>query len=106
MGTRVARLMRATVELAETDHLAELRAADVAERVRHWGFLAHPDLPDQPGPAFLLVALRPAPTLQHYDPEAVDYWVTEGGRGQRRTLTHDALMPRSEALRLGPHPPR
>lgn len=101
MGSRVARLMRATVELAQTDPQAELRAADVAERVRHWGFLAHPDLPDQPGPAFLLVALRPVPTLQHYDPEAVDYWVTEGGRGQRRNLTHDAPMPRSEDFAWG-----
>lgn len=79
----------------------ELRAADVAGRVGHWGFLAHPDLPDGPGPAFLLVALRPAPTLQHYDPEAVDYWVTQGGRGQRRTLTHDAPMPRSEDFSWG-----
>jgi hypothetical protein len=79
----------------------QVRAHDMAERVRQWGFLAHPDLPDGPGPAFLLVALRPAPTLQHYDPEAVDYWVTEAGRGRRRTLTHDAPMPRSEDFSWG-----
>jgi hypothetical protein len=86
--------------VATTSHVA-VRAHDVAERIRRWGFLAHPDLPDGPGPAFLLVALRPAPTLQHYDPEAVDYWVSEGGRGQRRTLTHDAPMPRSEDFAWG-----
>ena len=80
---------------------ASLDPADAAERVRHWGFLAHPDLPDGPGPAFLLVALRPAPTLQHYDPEAVDYWVTERGRGERRTLTHQTPMPHSEDVAWG-----
>jgi hypothetical protein len=78
-----------------------LRATEVAGQVDHWGFLAYPDLPDGPGPAFLLVALRPAPTLQHYDPEAADYWVTEDGRGSRRTLTHDSSMPRSEDFSWG-----
>jgi hypothetical protein len=83
------------------DREAGLRAADVASRVGDWGFLAHPDLPDGPGPAFLLVALRPAPTLQHFDPEAVDYWVTEGGRGERRTLTYASAMPRTEDFAWG-----
>ena len=79
-----------------------LRATEVAGQVDHWGFLAYPDLPDGPGPAFLLVALRPAPTLKHYDPEAVDYWVTDDGRGSRRTLTHGTPMPRSEDFSWGP----
>jgi hypothetical protein len=57
------------------------------------GFLASPDLPDRPGPAFLLVALREAPTLHHYDPEAVGYWVSEGGRGVRRALTRATPLP-------------
>jgi hypothetical protein len=78
-----------------------VNATDVAARMSRWGFLAHPDLPDAPGPAFLLVALRPAPTLRHYDPEAVDYWATEGGRGQRRTLTFESAMPRSEDFSWG-----
>ena len=79
----------------------EVRATDVAERIGQWGFLAHPDLPDGPGPAFLLVALRSAPTMQHYDPEAIDYWVSEDGRGERRTLTHTSAMPRSEGFSWG-----
>jgi hypothetical protein len=78
-----------------------LRATEVAGQIDHWGFLAYPDLPDGPGPAFLLVALRPTPTLQHYDPEAVDYWVIDDGRGSRRTLTRDTLMPRSENFSWG-----
>jgi hypothetical protein len=87
--------------LAEPDRASRLRATEVAGRVGHWGFLANPDLPDGPGPAYVLVALRPIPTLQHFDPEAVDYWVTVDGRGQRRTLTHDTSMPRSETFSWG-----
>jgi hypothetical protein len=78
-----------------------LEGAKVADRLVHWGFLAHPDLPDQPGPAFLLVALRPVPTLEHYDPEAVDYWITVDGRGERRTLTAATPMPLSAPFSWG-----
>lgn len=58
-----------------------------------WGFLANPDLPDHPGPGYLLVALRPEPTLRHYDPEAVEYWESRSGRGVRATLTLETAMP-------------
>jgi len=78
-----------------------LRATEVAGRVDDWGFLARPDLPDTPGPAFLIVALRPRPTLRHFDPEAVDYWVTDSDRGARRTLAHSTPMPRSEEFSWG-----
>jgi hypothetical protein len=80
---------------------SEVRAVDAAARIGDWGFLAHPDLPDGPGPAFLLVALRSAPTMRHYDPEAIDYWVSDGGRGERRSLTHASPMPRSEDYSWG-----
>jgi hypothetical protein len=87
--------------VAATSDGDHVHAADVAGRMSRWGFLAHPDLPDAPGPAFLLVALRPAPTMQHYDPEAVDYWVSQAGRGERRTLTRESPMPRSEDFSWG-----
>ncbi|MGK2851173.1 MAG: hypothetical protein ACSLFN_09730 [Candidatus Limnocylindrales bacterium] len=58
-----------------------------------WGFLAEPDLPDRPGPAYLLVALRDTPTHRHYDPELVQYWATAGGRGARRVLSRETGMP-------------
>ncbi len=54
-----------------------------------------------PRPGIPACGARPAPTLQHYDPEAVDYWVTKDGRGERRTLTHDTSMPRSEDFSWG-----
>lgn len=64
-----------------------------ATLLRDLGFLASPDLPDRAGPAYLLVAIRPVPTLRHYDPEAVDYWASAGGRGVRRTLTRSTTVP-------------
>jgi hypothetical protein len=101
MDTGVARLNGGHEATAESRTGAGLRATEVAGQVDHWGFVAYPDLPDGPGPAFLLVALRSAPTLQHYDPEAVDYWVAQGGRGSRRTLTHQTPMPLSEDFSWG-----
>ena len=97
----MARLTPGTDVAPDPRPVVGLRATEVAGQVDHWGFLAYPDLPDGPGPAFLLVALRPAPTLKHYDPEAIDYWVTLGGRGTRRTLTQDTAMPRSEEFSWG-----
>lgn len=66
---------------------------EAARRLADWGFLAEPDLPDRPGPAYLLVALRDAPTLRHYDPELVEYWVSEHGRGTRRELVRHTPLP-------------
>jgi hypothetical protein len=57
------------------------------------GFIASSDLPDRPGPAYLLVAFRPEPTLRHYDPESVEYWVSTAGRGVLRTLIRDTPLP-------------
>jgi hypothetical protein len=66
---------------------------EAADRLADWGFLANPDLPDRPGPATLFVALRSQPTLRHYDPEVVSYWVSEGDRGVPRDLTRATRMP-------------
>jgi hypothetical protein len=74
---------------------------DPASRIAEWGFLANPDLPDRPGPAYLLVAMRPAPTLRHYDPESIEYWVTRAGRGARRVLARSTPMPLSEDFSWG-----
>jgi hypothetical protein len=41
----------------------------------------------------LLVAIRPAPTMQHFDPESIDYWVCEGGRGVAARLDRDSRYP-------------
>jgi hypothetical protein len=61
--------------------------------LQDWGFLAEPDLPDVTGPAYLLVALRTAPTLRHYDPEVVNYWVSDKGHGVPVTLSRSTILP-------------
>ena len=76
------------------------RAASVL--LERWGFLANPDLPDQDGPGYLLVALRPEPTLRHYDPELVEFWESRGGRGVRRTLRLKDRMPIATTFAWGP----
>jgi len=64
-----------------------------ARRLAPWGFLADPDLPDRPGPASLIVALRDRPTLRHYDPEVVEFWSTRDGRGTRECVTRATKLP-------------
>lgn len=66
---------------------APIDPALAARLLGDWGFLAHPDLPDGSGDAYLLVALRDEPTLRHFDPERVDAWVSRGSRGTRLEIT-------------------
>jgi hypothetical protein len=72
---------------------ASLEPASAAPLLADLGFLASSDLPDRPGPACLLVAMRDHPTLHHYDPESVEYWVSASGRGARKTLTRGTPLP-------------
>jgi len=73
--------------------MTDLDPAAAAPLLADLGFLSSSDLPDRPGPAYLLVALRERPTLRHYDPESVEYWVSQGGRGARRLLTRASSLP-------------
>ena len=72
---------------------ATIEPRDALTRLTDWGFIATSDLPDRPGPASLLVALRERPTLVHYDPERVEYWVTREGRGVHVTITRETQLP-------------
>jgi hypothetical protein len=73
----------------------------VARRLAPWGFLAEPDLPDRPGPASLIVALRERPTLRHYDPEVIEFWSTEDGRGAHETITRHTKAPLTTGVSWG-----
>jgi hypothetical protein len=44
-------------------------------------------------PAYLFVALRRRPTLEHYDPEVVQYWNSTNGRGLPEELTFRTSVP-------------
>ena len=75
--------------------------AVAAQRLAPWGFLADPDLPDHPGPATLIVALRERPTLRHYDPEVVEFWSTEDGHGAHETITRTTRVPLTTGVSWG-----
>ena len=55
--------------------------------------LIEPDLVGGGDVSHLLVALRPKPTLQHYDPDSIDYWTSDGGRGHAASLDREARLP-------------
>lgn len=81
--------------------LEDVSPASAAAELAELGFVIHSDLPDQPGPARLLVAIRERPTLRHYDPELIEYWVTDDGRGRPRTLTFETRLPVSTGFSWG-----
>ena len=74
---------------------------DAAGLLTNWGFLARPDLPDRPGPALLLVAMRERPTLRHYDPESIRYWAGLDGRGVARVIDRRTGLPLEESFAWG-----
>ncbi len=41
----------------------------------------------------VVVALRTQPTLQHFDPETIDYWITEGARGRAAKMDRETRLP-------------
>ena len=51
--------------------------------------------------AHLLVAIRPQPTLAHFDPERVEYWATESGRGRPRVLDLETHVPNTSDFAWG-----
>jgi hypothetical protein len=71
------------------------RWAEEAGRVlADLGFeLAEAEHDDGSETSHLFVALRPKPTLQHFDPEKIDYWVVEGGRGRAAQLDCGGRLP-------------
>lgn len=93
--------LSASAETVPPSSTPVLEPGLAAQQVADLGFVANPDLPDRPGPAYLVVALRATPTLRHYDPEAVEYWVTRAGRGERRVLSRGTPVPFSEDFSWG-----
>jgi hypothetical protein len=55
-----------------------LTPADAASVMRDLGFLVVAGTPGRDSTAYLLVAVRPRPTLEHYDPVAITYWAHLG----------------------------
>ncbi len=72
-----------------------------AELLESWGFIAHPDLPDAVGEAYLLAAIRDRPTLDHFDPERLEVWVTSGSHGRRLEIERGTPMPLDRSFSWG-----
>jgi hypothetical protein len=66
------------------------------------GFLLTPDGDGTDAPAYLLVALRQEPTLQHFDPERVGYWMEARGRGTEETFSRATSLPLDGSFSWGP----
>lgn len=65
-----------------------------ARHVERLGFLdVNGTAPQSPGGANLVVALRERPTLTHFDPERVEHWVAEGGKGRPAEITRKTPVP-------------
>jgi hypothetical protein len=86
--------------VSDAPHGLGLDAA--ADALPEWGFLAEPGAPEAPGPGYLLVALRRHPTLAHFDPEEVHYWVTGAGHGERFVIDRLTPMPLEQTVSWGP----
>ena len=75
---------------------------EALSRLAHYGFLLASEFPTAHGASHLFAAIRPRPTLAHFDPEVVTYWHTDAdGRG-RDDLTSRAAGTRRAALRPAP----
>jgi hypothetical protein len=76
--------------------------ASAAPRLATLGFLASGSRTDLARPGYLLVALREEPARTHFDPEHIEYWASEAGRGSRRIIDHDTRLPLTGDVSWGP----
>jgi hypothetical protein len=71
--------MTSTVTRAPVDHATSaLTPIEAAEVLHDLGFLVVPGAPGRDSYGYLLVAIRPDPTLAHFDPTSVIYWTYQG----------------------------
>src|ERR1035437_878578 len=55
--------------------------------------LIEPDPTHGEEASHVVVALRAQPTLQHFDPETIDYWITDGARGRAAKMDRETRLP-------------
>ncbi len=55
--------------------------------------LVEPDRTQSEETSRLIVALRPKPTLQHFDPESIGYWISDGTKGHAVSLDRETRFP-------------
>jgi hypothetical protein len=75
----------------------------VGRALANLGFeLVEPDKTQGEETSHLLLALRPKPTLQHFDPETIGYWTSDGARGHAAQLERDTKLPLTADYAWGP----
>lgn len=72
---------------------AQLDPSVGLELLDELGFLLVPGPPLARGTAYLFVALRRAPTLLHFDPERIDYWVSGAEHGLAASIERATKEP-------------
>jgi hypothetical protein len=71
-------------------------------RLANLGFeLVEPDRAAGNDTSHLLAAIRPAATLRHFDPETIDCWTCEAGRGKAARLERETHYPISSDYSWG-----
>lgn len=79
-----------------------MSAEEAARHVERLGFVdVNGTAPQAPGGANLVVAIRERPTLEHFDPERIEYWVDAGGRGQMAEITGKTALPLERPFEWG-----
>lgn len=77
-------------------------ADEFARLIANLGFTLDHSATDLPrGGADLHVAIRDRPTLRHFDPEVIAYWVERDGRGRHAYFDRDSILPRDEPFEWG-----
>jgi hypothetical protein len=80
----------------------EADVTTAAERLADLGFWLDSPFPNHRGESRLYVALRDEPTLRHFDPEHVRFWITGSeGRGSAMDLTRETRLPLEEGFSWG-----
>ncbi len=69
-------------------------AESTARILENLGFeLVEPDRTQGSETSHLLVTIRPQPSLKHFDPETVDYWINDGVHGHAAKLERESRYP-------------
>ena len=82
--------------------MSTIDPGSAATRLANLGFLANSDLAHGAEGAFLMVALRAAPSRHHFDPEYLEYWVNVEGLGRPARFARDGRLPYRTAFSWGP----
>jgi hypothetical protein len=79
----------------------EIGPIEARQLIDELGFLLVPGPPFERGRAYLIVGVRSAPTLEHFDPELIGLWRSVDGRGARTEIEWSSKEPPDEDFSWG-----